>query len=85
MGASNKESGKLKKNALDHMFVLLTDVNRDIEISKGMNSPGMVRQYERLKRQYTKDFLDLLAIYDLPIVMTEAATQPVEQPQAEAA
>lgn len=45
----------------------------------------MVRQYEQLKRQYTRDLLALLAIYDLPMTMTEPTKQAEELPQPQAA
>jgi hypothetical protein len=33
----------------------------------------MVKQYEHLKNQYTKEFLDLLEEYKMPILMAKAA------------
>lgn len=76
---------KLSMKAIKRMFELLEGVNRDIEASIRVNSPLMVRQYEHLKRQYTKDLLALLANYDLPITLTEPAKQAEELPQPQVA
>lgn len=52
---------------------LIKGINRDIEISKELKEPLMVRQYEHLKREYTKNLLKMLADLELPIQMKEAA------------
>jgi hypothetical protein len=77
MGSENKSANKKSmSNALSLQLELLAGVNRDIDIGKQKKSAAMVRQYEKLKREYTKELLNILAVYDLPITMTKA--KPVQ-------
>jgi len=47
---------------------LIKGINRDIEISKEMGSPFMVKQYEHLKKEYVKNLFKMLAEnYQIPI------------------
>lgn len=62
----NKKS-KLKVNAIQHLLDLIEMANENIESSKKMNSPLMMQQYEHLKKEHTKELLELLAEYRLPI------------------
>lgn len=52
---------------------LIDGVNQSIENSKTMNSPLMEKQYVSLKKEYTKELLEQLADYRLPISITSAA------------
>ncbi len=83
--AATIDNISLNAKAIKTVLGLIAGINADIESSKTVNSPLMVRQYEHLKRQYTKDLLALLADYDLPLTMTEPAQQPTEALQKAAA
>lgn len=68
MSVNNKTINVAGINQLLH---LIEGVNQDIEISRKMNSVLMVRQYQHLKGQYTKQLLDLLKDYRLPLQVVE--------------
>ena len=55
------------------LLLFIEGVNRSLSNSREMESELLLRQYEYLKKQYTKQLLDLLAEYQLPILMAEAA------------
>ncbi len=61
-----------RAQAIAHVLNLISGINRDIEISKKMNSNLMVRQYQKLKKEYTQDLLELLSEYKLPLEMSAA-------------
>ena len=65
----NKEQGK---NAILHLLKLIEGANKEIEISKEMNSALMVKQAEYLKLKYTKDLLELLKPYQLSLILEAA-------------
>ena len=49
------------------LFHLIKGVNESIAISQEMNSAFMQKQYEHLKKEYTTELLELLAVYRLPL------------------
>ena len=60
------------KNAILHLLELIEGANKEIEISKEMNSPLMVKQAQYLKMKYTKDLLELLEPYQLSFKLEAA-------------
>ena len=52
---------------------LIDGVNQSIENSKLMNSSLMKKQYQLLKQEYTKELLEELAEYQLPVILESAA------------
>ncbi len=55
---------------------LIADTNKLIESGKRRNSKLMVRQYEHLKKQYTKNLFDMLKEsyqITIPVIKKEAA------------
>jgi hypothetical protein len=52
---------------------LIEGVNKSIENSQKLNNALMIRQYDHLKKQYTQEFLEVLADYKMPIHFSEAA------------
>lgn len=68
-----KSSFELKTEAVVHQLKLIDGANRQIEISKKMNSELMVRQYVHLKKELTKELLNILADFNLPIQMKDVA------------
>ena len=60
-------------NSIQRVLELISDVNREMEISKKMKSSLMVKQCQHLKIQYTNDLLELLADYKLPLSLADAA------------
>ena len=52
---------------------LIEGVNKSIENSKAMNSKLMEKQYLSLKKDYTKELLEQLAEYQLPLSINAAA------------
>ena len=52
---------------------LMDGVNENIKNSKLVKSDLMFRQYQNLKKEYTKELLELLAEYDMPLQLAEAA------------
>lgn len=87
MGVENNlgKIQKASKDALKHQLELLAGINLEIEMVRRQNhSSAVLRQYEKLKREYTKELLNILAVYDLPITMTKA--KPVQaEPKVTAA
>ncbi len=63
----SKANSNNEKNAVVHLLELIEGTNKEIEISEKMNSKLMVRQAKHLKKQYTKDLLKLLEVYQLPL------------------
>lgn len=63
----------MNKKAIVKQLELLEGINRDIQRSQKLNSPLMVRQYEHLKKEYTKNFLKLLEDYKMAIGILENA------------
>ena len=66
---NNKKQGK---NAILHLLELIEGANKEITISKEMNSPLMIKQAQYLKMKYTKDLLELLKPYQLPVKLEAA-------------
>lgn len=59
---------KLSIDKIVNQLSLINDINKDIAISKEINSKLMVRQYEHLKKQYVKKLYKMLAEnYQIPI------------------
>jgi len=66
-----KEEKKNKLNAAIRLLELIDGTNRSIEISKGMDSPLMVRQYKHLKKKYTLQLQELLSEFKLSAVLSD--------------
>lgn len=49
-----------KAEAIVSQLKLIANTNKMIESSKKVDSPLMVRQYEHLKKQFTKNLLEML-------------------------
>jgi len=47
-------------DAILDQLKIIQDTNRMIEVSKEMSSPLMVRQYEHLKKELTKNLFEML-------------------------
>ena len=65
--SKSKSKSPHKKNAILHLLELIEGTNKEIEISKKMNSQLMLKQANHLKKQYTKDLFKLLEVYQLPL------------------
>ncbi len=61
-----------KRDAIFRLLELIEGTNEEIEISKRMNSKLMVKQAQHLKKIYTKELLELLKDYKLPIRLEAA-------------
>jgi hypothetical protein len=64
---------KIKAEALQRILALIEGVNEDIKASQEMGNDLLVKQYYHLKKDYTSQLLELLANYQLPIHLDEAA------------
>lgn len=49
----NSKNSNLKIKALQQLLDLIEMANENIEISKKMESPLMIKQYEYLKKEHT--------------------------------
>lgn len=49
------------------LLQLIEGVNLSIDNSQQLQNQLMIRQYQYLKTQYTKELLELLATYKLPL------------------
>lgn len=67
-----EELRKNRLNAAIRLLELIDGTNRSIEISKGMNSPLMVRQYKYLKKKYTLQLQELLTEFKLSAILSDA-------------
>lgn len=52
---------------------LIEGVNMSMENSGQMNSALMLRQCQHQKKEYTKELLELLEDYNIPLKLAEAA------------
>lgn len=70
MNNSNKNI-KIKVNAITRLLELIEGVNKDIDLSQSIGSKSMVKQYLHLKKGYTKQLLEVLSEYQLPVAIAE--------------
>lgn len=68
-----EKNRKKKIKVIINQLELIEGINKDIQRSKKVDSPLMVRQYEHLKKEYTKNFLKLLEDYKMAIGILETA------------
>ena len=61
--AIKKDKLQYRKNAILRLLELIEGTNKEIEISKKMNSNLMVKQAKYLKSQYTKELFELLNLH----------------------
>ncbi len=52
---------------------MIEGVNQDLESSRSIDNTLLVKQYAHLKKDYTKQLLELLEEFNLPIHLDEAA------------
>ena len=67
------ERHKIKVNAIARLLELIDGVNGDLDISRQMGNEVLIKQYEYLKKDYTRQLLEILEEYRLPIHLDEAA------------
>ena len=64
---------KAKVNAIARLLELIEGVNQDLESSRSIDNTLLVKQYAHLKKDYTKQLLELLEEFNLRIHLDEAA------------
>lgn len=64
---------KSKANAIARLLELVEGADQDLESSRSIDNTLLVKQYERLKKGYAKQLLELLDEFNLPIRLDEAA------------